>query len=59
MVKPLAQGVQKEEHRKIIYKVKVPRKRAHQPKAKITREHPYKEWGISTNPGNRKQKPPV
>jgi hypothetical protein len=37
-----------------IYRVTVPKQ-----KPKITQEHPYKGWGVSTNRGKKKQNPPA
>jgi len=38
-----------------IYRVMVPNLE-HQSKQKITKEHAYKEWGVSTNRGKYKEK---
>ena len=52
-----AQDVQNGKHQKIFTKLRCQNKST--PKPKITREHPYKGWGVSTNHGKNRQNPPV
>jgi len=56
---PPAQGVQKEQHRKNIYKIMMLTTK-HQPKIKtIAKELSYKVWDVSTIRGKNRQKPLV